>query len=100
MREFLELWSCELESCEEPRERGGDSFLVIDIARRETFGLDQSFDHFDFVSEESKLSQARAPTCAMLRDSDRGWYGRGPRFHDSSYKPSHRRALKRVTDEY
>jgi hypothetical protein len=60
---------------EEPRECGANRFLVVDIARRQTFGLDQSFDHFDLVAEESKLTKPRAPTCAMLRNSNGGRYG-------------------------
>jgi hypothetical protein len=36
---------CKFQSCEEPRERGGDRFLVVHIARRETFGLDEALPY-------------------------------------------------------
>jgi hypothetical protein len=35
--------SCKFQSCE--RERGGDRFLVVNIALRETFGLDEALPY-------------------------------------------------------
>ena len=83
---MLNACPLELESCEEPRKRGGDCILFVDIARRETFGLDQLLDDFDFITKKLKLSEAGASAFAMSGDSDRGWYGRCSEFHATTYK--------------
>jgi hypothetical protein len=68
------------------REYGADRFLVVAVARRKTFGLDQPLNDFDFITKKLKLPEASASTLAMLCNSDRVWYGRCSQFHANDYK--------------